>query len=266
MKVFLIIIIAALKSFCASLSPLPLSLSLSLQLPLLFEKKLKVPSYLASQESVAESFLSLRSLPASYLEVLGRHVASLPPGQAVKILQLHLESLREWCAGECVGVAVGVAIASCVEELDVILSHLPLSLWQGRQGSRAREALRSLVEEGCGQMLLLAKGELGFHRPAPLCISALLLLSRCCELLTRLQPHPLSSAELPEWPLQLEPSPSHQLLPKQWMGKGLPQLQPAVTVLLVSLSWLLQRHAISLALRQLPQYLSTPMFDISVLH
>ncbi len=179
----------------------------------------------------ADSSLSFLSLPPCCETALGRHVTSLPPGQATQILQLYAQHLREWCAGE----EVGVAVARCVAELGVVLSHLPLTLWCGRSGRTAVEALRMLVEEGCAQMMTLAGRA---HAPVatPLSIAALLLTSRCCDLLARLHPHPLASELLPQWPVQLEPAPSNQplLLPKVWMGKRSPTLQPAVTVLLVS--------------------------------
>ena len=130
-----------------------------------------------------------------------------------------------------------MGVAGCVGELGVILQHIPLTLWQGQKGEGPCHALRTLVEKGCNQMMLLTLKHTSPNIVTPLSIAALLLTSRCCEVLLRLQPHLLPSTLLPQWPLQLQPSPTHHdhtFLPKEWVGKDWLSSHPAMTVLLVS--------------------------------
>ena len=180
--------------------------------------------------------LSSPALSLSSETLLRHEVSSLPPGQASGLLQAHVQYFREHFLdlnAEEMGRGLVVGVASSAQILSLLLSHSPMTLWSGRSKVIAMASLRSLVE--VVDQAMLALGREATPTNHTLQVSVLLLLSRCCEVLTRLHQQTLpTGATPPAWPLHwTEASPTQHLLPKQWRGVAFPQ-HPAARFLLVS--------------------------------
>ena len=184
--------------------------------------------------------LTTPTLPLASEHLFKCQFSCLPPGQAVLIMQTYVRYFQEELPAlhmEAVTCYHKIALTSTADLFSLFLRHAPLSLWSGRSRREAMDSTHILVEKVCPGMLELGAGEIpSSNEPLPfLRVSALLLTSACCQLLTRLQPHLPLTTHLPKWPLQFTlGEQTRHLVLEQWVGMGVaPSEHPILKLLLV---------------------------------
>lgn len=178
-----------------------------MQLPLLLENQLKATPLLEATP-LSPSIPSAPTLPPPTLplaseQLLGGHVASMPPGQIAASVLAHVSYFQQHFKNldvQQVGCGLVRGMASTVQLFSILLSNAPLAVWTGRSKVTAMDSTHLLVE----LVSDVIHGVWETTHPfvgRTLHVTVLLLASLCCQQLTRLSHALPPTTPLPGWPL-----------------------------------------------------------------